>query len=87
MRSIAGAAWTLYDLSQLNLNAGYWDIFWPQLWQGISLALLFVPLTTATMDSIPREEMGNATSLYNFMRNIGGSFGIALATTLLARSQ
>jgi MFS transporter, DHA2 family, multidrug resistance protein len=84
---IAGAAWTLYDLSQLNLNAGYWDIFWPQLWQGISLALLFVPLTTATMDSIPREEMGNATSLYNFMRNIGGSFGIALATTLLARSQ
>lgn len=84
---IAGAAWTLYDLSRLNLNAGYWDIFWPQFWQGISLALLFVPLTTATMDSIPREEMGNATSLYNFMRNIGGSFGIALSTTLLARTQ
>jgi MFS transporter, DHA2 family, multidrug resistance protein len=84
---IAGAAWTLYDLSRLNLNAGYWDIFWPQFWQGISLALLFVPLTTATMDSIPREEMGNATSLYNFMRNIGGSFGIALSTTMLARTQ
>jgi DHA2 family multidrug resistance protein len=84
---IAGAAWTLYDLSRLNLEAGYWDIFWPQLWQGISLALLFVPLTTTTMDSIAREEMGNATSSYNFMRNIGGSFGIALSTTLLARSQ
>ncbi len=84
---IGGAAWTLYDLSRLNLNAGYWDIFWPQFWQGIALALLFVPLTTATMDSIPREETGNATSLYNFMRNIGGSFGIALATTMLARSQ
>ena len=37
---IAGAAWTLYDLSRLNLNAGYWDIFWPQLCQGIALALL-----------------------------------------------
>jgi DHA2 family multidrug resistance protein len=84
---ILGAAWTLYDLSTLNLNAGYWDIFWPQFLQGISLALLFVPLTTATMDSIPREEMGNATSLYNFMRNLGGSFGIALSTTLLARNQ
>jgi MFS transporter, DHA2 family, multidrug resistance protein len=84
---IAGAAWTLYDLSRLNLNAGYWDIFWPQFWQGIALSLLFVPLTTATMDSIAREQMGNATSLYNFMRNIGGSFGIALSTTMLARSQ
>lgn len=68
---------TLYDLSRLNLNAGYWDIFWPQFWQGIALSLLFVPPTTSTMDSIPREQMGNATSLYNFMRNIGGSFGIA----------
>jgi MFS transporter, DHA2 family, multidrug resistance protein len=84
---IAGAAWTLYDFSRLNLNAGYWDIFWPQFWQGLALALLFVPLTTATMDAIPREQMGNATSLYNFMRNLGGSFGIALATTILARSQ
>ena len=84
---IAGAAWTLYDLSRLNLAAGYWDIFWPQFWQGICLALLFVPLTTTTMDSIPREEMGNATSLYNFMRNVGGSLGIALSTTLLARTQ
>ena len=84
---IAGAAWTLYDLSRLNLAAGYWDIFWPQFWQGIALALLFVPLTTTTMDSIPREEMGNATSLYNFMRNVGGSFGIAFAATLLGRTQ
>ncbi|MCC6588223.1 MAG: DHA2 family efflux MFS transporter permease subunit [Bryobacterales bacterium] len=84
---IGGAAFTLHDLSRLNLNAGYWDIFWPQFWQGIALSLLFVPLTTSTMDSIPREQMGNAASLYNFMRNIGGSFGIALSTTLLARSQ
>jgi DHA2 family multidrug resistance protein len=44
-----------------------------------------VPLTTITMDSIPRENMGNATSIFNLMRNIGGSMGIAAATTLLAR--
>ncbi len=81
------AAWTLYDLSKLNLNAGYWDIFWPQFIQGASLAMLFVPLTTATMDPIRKEEMGNATSMFNLMRNIGGSMGIASATTYLFRAQ
>jgi MFS transporter, DHA2 family, multidrug resistance protein len=39
------------------------------------------------MDAIPREGMGNATSIFNLMRNIGGSMGIATATTLLARHQ
>jgi DHA2 family multidrug resistance protein len=82
---LVGAAWTLYDLSRLNLNAGYWDIFWPQFIQGAALAMLFVPLTTATMDPIPKEEMGNATSMFNLMRNLGGGFGIAAATTFLFR--
>jgi DHA2 family multidrug resistance protein len=82
-----GGAFTLFDLSRLNLNAGYWDVFWPQFFQGLCLALLFVPLTTITMDPIPKQEMGNATSLFNLMRNIGGSMGIATAATLLQRKQ
>ncbi|MGB9455888.1 MAG: DHA2 family efflux MFS transporter permease subunit [Bryobacteraceae bacterium] len=81
------ASWSLYALGRLNLNAGYWEIFWPQFIQGASLAMLFVPLTTATMDRISREEMGNATSMFNLMRNLGGSFGIASATTYLFRRQ
>ncbi len=84
---LAGGALTLFWLGALNLNAGYWDIFWPQFIQGISLALLFVPLTTVTMDPIPKEEMGNATSMFNLMRNIGGSMGIAASTTMLARRE
>jgi DHA2 family multidrug resistance protein len=76
---------TLIWLSQLNLQAGYWDIFWPQLLQGVGMSLLFVPLTTISMDAISREKMGNATSLFNLMRNIGGSIGIAVTGTLLAR--
>ena len=84
---LCGASWTLYALSRLNLQAGYWDIFWPQFIQGAALALLFVPLTTATMDPIPKEEMGNATSMFNLMRNLGGSIGIASATTYLFRRQ
>jgi DHA2 family multidrug resistance protein len=78
---------TLLWLSTLNLQAGYWDIFWPQLVQGAGMSLLFVPLTTVSMDPIPRERMGNATSLFNLMRNIGGSVGIAMTGTMLARRQ
>jgi len=83
---LVGSAFSLMALSRINLNAGYWDLFWPQFLQGIFMAMLFVPLTTITMDAIPKEEMGNATSLFNLMRNIGGSVGIAVATTLISRS-
>jgi DHA2 family multidrug resistance protein len=81
------ASWTLYALSRLSLDTGYWDIFWPQFIQGAALAMLFVPLTTATMGPIAKEQMGNATSMFNLMRNLGGSFGIATATTYLYRRQ
>jgi DHA2 family multidrug resistance protein len=76
---------TMLWLSTINLNAGYWDIFWPQVIQGAGMSLLFVPLTTIAMDAIPREQMGYATSLFSLMRNIGGSIGIAVTGTLLAR--
>jgi DHA2 family multidrug resistance protein len=82
---LLAASASLFMLGGLNLNAGYWDIFWPQLLQGTALGLLFVPLTTVTHDPIPQEQMGNATSIFNLMRNIGGSIGIASMTTLVAR--
>ena len=46
---LIGGAFTLIWLGQLNLNAGYWDIFWPQFFQGLALSALFVPLTTISM--------------------------------------
>ena len=76
---------TMFSLSGLNLNAGYWDIFWPQVFQGVALSFLFIPLMTLSMAGIPKEKMGNATSIFNLMRNIGGSVGIAIMTTFLAR--
>jgi DHA2 family multidrug resistance protein len=78
-------AFTLFWLSWLDLNAGYWDLFWPQFLQGFALGLLFVPLTTITMAPITKEQMGNATSLFNLMRNQAGGIGIAFVTTMLAR--
>ena len=84
---LVGAGFSLIALSHLNLNAGYWDLFFPQFFQGFFMAMLFVPLTTITMDHVAKEEMGNATSLFNLMRNIGGSIGISAVTTLIARRQ
>jgi DHA2 family multidrug resistance protein len=81
------AGLTLIWLGQLNLQAGYWDIFWPQALQGTGMALTFVPLTTVTMQAIEPQRMGNATSLFNLMRNIGGSVGIAVTGTMLTRQR
>ena len=81
----AVGAFTMFRFAGLNLNAGYWDIFWPQILQGAAISCIFVPLSSASMSHIAREKMGNATSIYNLMRNIGGSVGIAGMTTLLAR--
>jgi DHA2 family multidrug resistance protein len=83
---VTGAA-TLIWLGQLNLSTGYWDVFWPQFFQGLGLSAIFVPLTTISMDRIARERMGNATSLFNLMRNLGGSVGIAVTGSMLARKQ
>src|SRR5215813_3347728 len=83
---MVGGAITLFALGSLNLQVGYWDIFWPQFFQGLSMGLVFVPLTTITMTLIAREEMGNATSLFNLMRNLGGSVGIAAIATMLSRN-
>lgn len=76
---------TMFQLSGLNLYAGFWDIFWAQVLQGVALSFLFIPLMALAMARIQPEKMGNATSIFNLMRNIGGSVGIAIMTTFLAR--
>ncbi|HEY4364359.1 MAG TPA: DHA2 family efflux MFS transporter permease subunit [Bryobacteraceae bacterium] len=76
-----------YQMSRLNLDAGFWDLFWPQAIQGFGLSMIFVPLTTIAMNPVSREQMGNATSLYNLMRNLGGSIGIAVVAMLNTRYQ
>ena len=76
---------TMLWLGNINLEAGYWDFVWPQVLQGLGLSLLFVPLTTVSMATIEPRRMGYATSLFNLMRNIGGSVGIAMTGTMLAR--
>jgi DHA2 family multidrug resistance protein len=82
---VLGLSLSYYQLMGFNLRIGYWDLFWPQFLQGVSIGLVFVPLAVVTMAFIPNEKMGNATSLFNMMRNIGGGVGISLVTTMLTR--
>jgi MFS transporter, DHA2 family, multidrug resistance protein len=67
----------MFWLSFSSLDIGFWNFWWPLMLQGAGLGLIFVPLTTVTNDPIPRERMGNATSIFNLMRNIGASIGIS----------
>jgi len=79
------ATYAFWQFSHLSLDVGYWNFFWPLIIQGSAMGFLFVPLTTITNSPIPNNEMGNATSLFNLMRNIGASIGIASVTTIQAR--
>ena len=74
-----------FMLSNLNLQVSQINVIWPSIVNGIAISFIFVPLTTATMSQLAQQQLGNATGLYNLMRNLGGSIGIAFVTTMLAR--
>jgi MFS transporter, DHA2 family, multidrug resistance protein len=76
---------SLFMMSRYNLQISFMQAVYPRVVMGVGLAFLFVPLSAVTFGFISREEMGNGTGLFNLMRNIGGSIGIAGVTTLLAR--
>ena len=77
-------AWSCWALGGLNDVAGYSNVFWPRLVQGVGLGLLFVPVTTIMLADVPRHELASATGVSQLVRQLGGSLGIAILTTLLA---
>jgi DHA2 family multidrug resistance protein len=79
-------ATSVFLLSGINLQIGMSNVIWPNVINGLAMGFIFVPLTTTTMGTLSNEQMGNATGIYNLMRNIGGSLGISLSTTMVARS-
>ena len=78
-------ATSMFLCSHYSLNISFWDAVYPRMVMGIGLAFLFVPLATVMASYMPRQKIGTATGIFNLMRNIGGSFGIAAVTTTLAR--
>jgi DHA2 family multidrug resistance protein len=79
---------SLYMMTSLTLGMDYWALALPRFIQGFAVGFIFVPLSTLTLATIRRDKLVNATAVYGMLRNVGGSVGIAVATTLLAqRSQ
>src|ERR671933_1695959 len=76
------AAW---QLSRITGESGAHDFFWPLVLRGVGLGLMFVPLTTITLAELSTAELPQGTGLYNFFRQLGGSFGIAGISTLVTR--
>ena len=72
-------------MSNLTLGVDYWGLVWPRFVQGLGMGFIFLPLTTLAISTIPKARLPNATAAFNLIRNMGGSIGVALTTTLLVR--
>lgn len=82
---LAIAAYSIHLMSRFNLQADFHTLMLPRVGMGVGVGFVFVPLTTLTLSGIRKEEMGNASAIFNLLRNLGGSVGVAFVTTMLAR--
>jgi MFS transporter, DHA2 family, multidrug resistance protein len=79
--------WSSLWFGSLTLQISQWSLTWPVVISGVAAGLVFVPLTTTTMGTLRNEQVGNASGLFNLFRNIGGSAGISMVNTLIARHE
>ena len=89
-RWLIASGFAMFGVSSLwfghaNLDISQWSFLWPVVLSGFGAGFIFVPLSTTAVAGLPNEEIGNASGLYNLFRNVGGSVGIALVNTIIAR--
>lgn len=82
---LALTAYALYRMSQFTVHVDYWTVATDRIIQTCGLAFLFIPINTVAYAGVPPGKNNAASSLINLARNLGGSFGIATLTTVLAR--
>ncbi|MEO6982559.1 MAG: MFS transporter [Edaphobacter sp.] len=75
---------TLY-FGNLTLDISPTTFLLPILITGFGLSFVFVPISTAAYGTLRNDQIGNASGLFNLMRNVGGSIGISIASTILVR--
>ena len=74
----------MFALAGINPNTGEEALFWPLIFRGIGTVLMFLPLSLAALGDLSPEEINGGSAFYNLTRQLGGSFGIALLTSLLS---
>jgi MFS transporter, DHA2 family, multidrug resistance protein len=89
-RYLIGIGFTLlaassFWLGHINLQISVWNVILPSVLNGVAISFIFTPLTAATLVHLQQDQVGNATGIYNLMRNLGGSIGIAMVSTLVIR--
>jgi MFS transporter, DHA2 family, multidrug resistance protein len=78
-------ALSMWKHAHFTTASGMADFFWPLIFRGVGLGLIFVPLTNLALADLPMSKIPNGTGLFNLMRQLGGSVGIAISATLLQR--
>jgi DHA2 family multidrug resistance protein len=78
-------ALSMWKHAHFTTESGVADFFWPLILRGVGLGLIFVPLTNLALADLPMSKIPNGTGLFNLMRQLGGSVGIAVSATLVQR--
>ena len=76
---------SMWKHAHFTTDSGMSDFFWPLIFRGVGLGLIFVPLTNLALADLPMSRIPNGTGLFNLTRQLGGSVGIALSATLVTR--
>ncbi|MGI4823811.1 MAG: DHA2 family efflux MFS transporter permease subunit [Janthinobacterium lividum] len=77
---------TFWMASKISPTAGESDFFWPLIVRGVGLGLIFLPITTMSLAGLQGKDAGQAAGLTGMIRQLGGSFGVAIVGTYLERS-
>jgi MFS transporter, DHA2 family, multidrug resistance protein len=81
------AGFAMYDLLRMTADADFWFFAWSRIYLGIGLPLIFIPITAASYEGLPDSKTDQASALINLARNFGGSMGVSLTQTVLARRE
>jgi len=73
--------------AKINSDTGAEQLFWPLLWRGFGTVMMFIPLSMATLGSLPKKDISSGSGFFSLTRQLGGSIGIAAITTLVAKQQ
>jgi DHA2 family multidrug resistance protein len=74
---------TMLQLSALGPDTGDHSLFWPLIFRGVTTVMMFLPLSLAALGPLPKSDVGAGSGFFNLMRQLGGTFGIAVLTVVL----
>jgi DHA2 family multidrug resistance protein len=78
------AIFTFWGYKILTPDTGSGDFFWMLIVRGVGMGMLFIPITALSLSSLKGQQIGQGAAFTGMMRQLGGSFGIAVITTILS---